>query len=135
MFIADWVAALVTFACVAAVYKMIDIRSLDINWGSSGQAFTYQQALKDRILLLRLSWFFICSIFLNLYSVLSQISSFTPENFKNIGHLETNKREKIKILDKSILNDLRVSKITSKTSARNCWFSRALPKIAPSWFH
>jgi len=46
MFIADWVAALVTFACVAAVYKMIDIRSLDINWGSSGQAFTYQQALK-----------------------------------------------------------------------------------------
>ena len=43
---ADWVAALVTFACVAAVYKMIDVRSLDINWGSSGQAFTYQQALK-----------------------------------------------------------------------------------------
>ena len=46
MFIADWTAALVTFACVALVYKMIDVRSLNINWGSSGQAFTYQQALK-----------------------------------------------------------------------------------------
>ena len=46
MFIADWTAALITFACVALVYKMIDVRSLNINWGSSGQAFTYQQALK-----------------------------------------------------------------------------------------
>ena len=49
MFIADWTAALITFACVALVYKMIDVRSLDINWGSSGQAFTYQQALKYTI--------------------------------------------------------------------------------------
>ena len=49
MFIADWTAALITFACVALVYKMIDVRSLNINWGSSGQAFTYQQALKYTI--------------------------------------------------------------------------------------
>ena len=41
MFIANWWAALVTFVCIIIVYKYIDHRSLDVNWGSSGQAYTY----------------------------------------------------------------------------------------------
>lgn len=41
MFIANWWSALVTFVCIVVVYKYIDHRSLDVNWGSSGQAYTY----------------------------------------------------------------------------------------------
>lgn len=45
MFIANWWAALVTFVCVAALYKWIDHRDVDVNWGSTGPAYTYMRAM------------------------------------------------------------------------------------------
>lgn len=45
MFIANWWAALVTFVCIAALYKWIDHRDVDVNWGSTGPAYTYMRAM------------------------------------------------------------------------------------------
>lgn len=46
MFLINWWAALVTLLVVAALYKWVDIRKPDINWGSSGQAHTFLKALR-----------------------------------------------------------------------------------------
>lgn len=46
MFIANWWAALVTFVCIAALYKWIDHRDVDVNWGSTGPAYTYMRVRK-----------------------------------------------------------------------------------------
>lgn len=46
MFISNWWSSLVTFVCIIIVYKYIDHRSLNVNWGSSGQAYTYTMAMK-----------------------------------------------------------------------------------------
>lgn len=46
MFLINWWAALITIMCVAALYKYVDIRKPNINWGSSGQAHTYLKALR-----------------------------------------------------------------------------------------
>uniref|UniRef100_A0A913HXZ6 Amino acid permease/ SLC12A domain-containing protein n=1 Tax=Strongyloides stercoralis TaxID=6248 RepID=A0A913HXZ6_STRER len=46
MFIISWSTALITFACFMALYLYLLYRKPDVNWGSSGQAHTYRNALK-----------------------------------------------------------------------------------------
>ncbi|XP_064609144.1 solute carrier family 12 member 1-like [Liolophura sinensis] len=46
MFVINWWAALVTFVVVGALYLYIRQAKPDVNWGSSGQAHAYQDALK-----------------------------------------------------------------------------------------
>lgn len=45
MFIANWWSALVTIVCISALYKWIDYRDVNVNWGSTGPAFTYMKAM------------------------------------------------------------------------------------------
>uniref|UniRef100_A0A0K0FA40 Solute carrier family 12 member 1 (inferred by orthology to a human protein) n=1 Tax=Strongyloides venezuelensis TaxID=75913 RepID=A0A0K0FA40_STRVS len=46
MFIISWSTALATFACFLALYLYLLYRKPDVNWGSSGQAHSYRNALK-----------------------------------------------------------------------------------------
>uniref|UniRef100_A0A0N5C767 Solute carrier family 12 member 1 n=1 Tax=Strongyloides papillosus TaxID=174720 RepID=A0A0N5C767_STREA len=46
MFIVSWSTALATFACFLALYLYLLYRKPDVNWGSSGQAHSYRNALK-----------------------------------------------------------------------------------------
>ncbi|XP_055689651.1 bumetanide-sensitive sodium-(potassium)-chloride cotransporter isoform X2 [Lutzomyia longipalpis] len=45
MFLISWATALLTFACVIALYLIVHYRKPDVNWGSSTQAQTYKNAL------------------------------------------------------------------------------------------
>jgi len=46
MFFMNWWAALITVVAIAGLYKFVDYRRPDINWGSSGDAYTYLKALR-----------------------------------------------------------------------------------------
>ncbi|XP_066916127.1 solute carrier family 12 member 2-like [Clytia hemisphaerica] len=46
MFLINWWAALVTIVIIMTLYKYVDYKKPEINWGSSGQAHTYIKALK-----------------------------------------------------------------------------------------
>eukprot|EP00794_Sanderia_malayensis_P003336 gene3336-3825_t len=46
MFLINWWAALITIISIVSLYKFVDFRRPDINWGSSGQAHTYMKALR-----------------------------------------------------------------------------------------
>uniref|UniRef100_A0A0N4ZIL3 AA_permease domain-containing protein n=1 Tax=Parastrongyloides trichosuri TaxID=131310 RepID=A0A0N4ZIL3_PARTI len=46
MFIVSWQTALATFACFMGLYLYLLYRKPDVNWGSSGQAHSYRNALK-----------------------------------------------------------------------------------------
>lgn len=46
MFLINWWAALVTIVIVMTLYKYVDYKKPEINWGSSGQAHAYIKALK-----------------------------------------------------------------------------------------
>uniref|UniRef100_A0A5S6R3N1 Solute carrier family 12 member 2 n=1 Tax=Trichuris muris TaxID=70415 RepID=A0A5S6R3N1_TRIMR len=52
MFILSWVMAFVTVAIISALYVYLLHRKPNVNWGSSGQAYTYTRALRDMINLL-----------------------------------------------------------------------------------
>ncbi|KRZ15211.1 Solute carrier family 12 member 2 [Trichinella zimbabwensis] len=45
MFVISWWTSLVTFAFVGALYVYLHYRKPDVNWGSSGQAHSYKNAL------------------------------------------------------------------------------------------
>lgn len=45
MFIISWWTALITLACVLALYLIVAYRKPDVNWGSTTQAQTYKNAL------------------------------------------------------------------------------------------
>lgn len=45
MFLISWWTALVTLACVLALYLIVAYRKPDVNWGSTTQAQTYKNAL------------------------------------------------------------------------------------------
>ncbi|PSN39491.1 Solute carrier family 12 member 2 [Blattella germanica] len=45
MFLISWWTALITLACVLALYLIVAYRKPDVNWGSSTQAQTYKNAL------------------------------------------------------------------------------------------
>lgn len=45
MFLISWATALLTFACIIALYLIVAYRKPDVNWGSSTQAQTYKSAL------------------------------------------------------------------------------------------
>ncbi|XP_063368078.1 bumetanide-sensitive sodium-(potassium)-chloride cotransporter-like [Cydia amplana] len=45
MFVISWITALVTFACLLALYLLVSYRKPDVNWGSTTQAQTYKAAL------------------------------------------------------------------------------------------
>jgi len=49
MFVIKWWAALITIVIVAALYKYVDYKKPDVNWGSSTQAYIYTQALKHTL--------------------------------------------------------------------------------------
>ncbi|KAK7489742.1 hypothetical protein BaRGS_00019137 [Batillaria attramentaria] len=49
MFLLGWWAALVTVIVVTALYVYIKYRKPDVNWGSSGQAHAYNDALKSTL--------------------------------------------------------------------------------------
>lgn len=66
MFLIQWYAALITIVIIIALYKFVDYKKpgtlidkiceffwtncvLDVNWGSSAQAFPYVQALNSSI--------------------------------------------------------------------------------------
>ncbi|EDO49361.1 predicted protein [Nematostella vectensis] len=51
MFLINWWAALVTIMIVVGLYKFVDYRKPNVNWGSSGQANTYMSALRFTTLL------------------------------------------------------------------------------------
>ncbi|KAJ7391818.1 hypothetical protein OS493_016107 [Desmophyllum pertusum] len=46
MFLINWWAALVTIAIITALYKYVDYKKPEANWGSSAQAYTYIRALR-----------------------------------------------------------------------------------------
>ncbi|XP_049871575.1 bumetanide-sensitive sodium-(potassium)-chloride cotransporter isoform X2 [Pectinophora gossypiella] len=45
MFVISWITALVTIACLLALYLLVSYRKPDVNWGSTTQAQTYKAAL------------------------------------------------------------------------------------------
>ncbi|XP_055384360.1 bumetanide-sensitive sodium-(potassium)-chloride cotransporter isoform X2 [Condylostylus longicornis] len=45
MFLISWSTALITFACVLALYLIVSYRKPEVNWGSTTQAQTYKNAL------------------------------------------------------------------------------------------
>ncbi|CRK92474.1 CLUMA_CG006045, isoform C [Clunio marinus] len=45
MFLISWIMALLTMACVLALYLVVAYRKPDVNWGSTQQAQTYKNAL------------------------------------------------------------------------------------------
>ncbi|CAH0758269.1 unnamed protein product [Diatraea saccharalis] len=45
MFVISWITALITFACLLALYLLVSYRKPDVNWGSTTQAQTYKNAL------------------------------------------------------------------------------------------
>lgn len=45
MFVIQWWAGLVTIVIVLSLYKYVDYKKPDVNWGSSTQAYTYTQSL------------------------------------------------------------------------------------------
>lgn len=45
MFVIQWWAGLVTIIIVLSLYKYVDYKKPDVNWGSSTQAYTYTQSL------------------------------------------------------------------------------------------
>jgi len=47
MFVIKWWAALITIVIVIIVYKYVDVKKPNINWGSSTQAIVYTQALNQ----------------------------------------------------------------------------------------
>ncbi|KAJ4451626.1 hypothetical protein ANN_03095 [Periplaneta americana] len=47
MFLISWWTALVTLACVLALYLIVSYRKPDVNWGSTTQAQTYKNALQS----------------------------------------------------------------------------------------
>lgn len=49
MFVIQWYAALITIVIVAALYKYVDYKKPDVNWGSSTQAYIYTQALNHTL--------------------------------------------------------------------------------------
>ncbi|XP_076812360.1 solute carrier family 12 member 2-like [Clavelina lepadiformis] len=49
MFVIEWWAALVTIIIVLGLYKFVDYKKPDVNWGSSTQAYTYTQALNHTL--------------------------------------------------------------------------------------
>ena len=49
MFVIQWWAALVTIVIVIVIYKYVDYKKPDINWGSSTQAIVYTQALNQTL--------------------------------------------------------------------------------------
>nr|CAB3266102.1 solute carrier family 12 member 2 [Phallusia mammillata] len=49
MFVIQWWAALITIVIVAALYKYVDYKKPDVNWGSSTQAYIYTQALNHTL--------------------------------------------------------------------------------------
>uniref|UniRef100_H2XTN7 Solute carrier family 12 member 2 n=1 Tax=Ciona intestinalis TaxID=7719 RepID=H2XTN7_CIOIN len=49
MFVIKWWAALITIIIVVALYKYVDYKKPDVNWGSSTQAYTYTQALNHTL--------------------------------------------------------------------------------------
>ena len=49
MFIIKWWAALITIVVVVALYKYVDFKKPDVNWGSSTQAYSYTQALNHSL--------------------------------------------------------------------------------------
>jgi len=53
MFLINWWAALITIVMVMALYKYVDFKKPEINWGSSGQAHSYIKALKMTLALSR----------------------------------------------------------------------------------
>eukprot|EP00117_Sycon_ciliatum_P037425 scpid38063/ scgid28000/ Solute carrier family 12 member 2; Basolateral Na-K-Cl symporter; Bumetanide-sensitive sodium-(potassium)-chloride cotransporter 1 len=46
MFMINWWTALITIVIVSFLYKYIDYKKPKVNWGSSGQALTYSNALR-----------------------------------------------------------------------------------------
>ncbi|KAL9968356.1 hypothetical protein ACROYT_G026717 [Oculina patagonica] len=46
MFLINWWAALVTIVIIIALYKYVDYKKPEVNWGSSAQAYTYIRALR-----------------------------------------------------------------------------------------
>lgn len=46
MFLINWWAALVTIVIIIALYKYVDYKKPEANWGSSAQAYTYIRALR-----------------------------------------------------------------------------------------
>ncbi|CDW54508.1 solute carrier family 12 [Trichuris trichiura] len=52
MFILSWGMALVTAAVISTLYVYLLHRKPNVNWGSSGQAYTYTRALRDMVTLL-----------------------------------------------------------------------------------
>lgn len=46
MFLINWWAALVTIVIIIALYKYVDYKKPEVNWGSSAQAYTYTRALR-----------------------------------------------------------------------------------------
>ena len=73
MFVIQWWAALVTIVIVIALYKYVDYKKPDVNWGSSTQAYSYTQALNHA---------------LKLNSVDDHIKNFRPQILVLSGHPE-----------------------------------------------
>lgn len=46
MFLINWWAALLTIVIIIALYKYVDYKKPEVNWGSSAQAYTYIRALR-----------------------------------------------------------------------------------------
>jgi solute carrier family 12 sodium/potassium/chloride transporter 2 len=47
MFVTNWIAAVVTFVLISALYIWVLYRKPDVNWGSSTQAQTYRSAISS----------------------------------------------------------------------------------------
>ena len=73
MFVIQWWAALITIVIVIALYKYVDYKKPDVNWGSSTQAYSYTQALNHT---------------LKLTSVDDHIKNFRPQLMVLSGHPE-----------------------------------------------
>ena len=73
MFVIKWWAALITIVVVITLYKYVDFKKPDVNWGSSTQAYSYTQALNHT---------------LKLTSVDDHVKNFRPQLLVLSGHPE-----------------------------------------------
>eukprot|EP01135_Chromosphaera_perkinsii_P003347 Nk52_evm47s240 gene=Nk52_evmTU47s240 len=49
MFVINWWTALITLAIICGIYKYIEFRKPNVNWGSAGQARSYVNALQSNL--------------------------------------------------------------------------------------
>ncbi|XP_077971589.1 solute carrier family 12 member 1-like [Styela clava] len=70
MFVIEWYTALITIVIVMALYKFVDYKKPDVNWGSSTQAYLYIQALNSA---------------LKLQSVEDHVKNFRPQTLVLTG--------------------------------------------------